>query len=176
MPDERLHNKENTDDVLQTEEVKFRIESKEDLIRHLVMNIQRTRKDASQDRGNRRNINASYESVMKDIDNIQAWVKEAYHFFKNTGSQAVSLSYASEWVLDNFYIINQAVRQIKEDLTAGFYHDLPKLADGQLRGYPRTYAIAKNTLAYQNLLFDSVAIEQIMIDLQKDIPLKIYEL
>jgi len=176
MPDDRLHNKANMHDALQPEEIEFHIESKEDLICHLVMNIQKIRKDASRGEGNKRNVNASYESVIKDLENIQAWLEEAYQSFKNTSSPNVSFSYVSEWVLDNFYIINQTVRQIKEELNTGFYHDLPKLDDGQFRGYPRIYVIAKNTLAYQDLLFDSVAIKQIMIDLQKDIPLKMAEI
>lgn len=176
MPDHRLHNKANMDDALQPEGIEFRIESKEDLIRHLVINIQKIRKDASQDRDDKRKVNTSYKSVIKDLSNIQDWLEEAYHFLKNASSPDVNLTYTSEWVLDNFYIINQTVRQIKEDLTAGFYHDLPKLDDDQLRGYPRIYTIAKNTLAYQNLLFDSVVFEQIMIGLQKDIPLKMAEI
>ena len=176
MSDDSLHNKLNKSDMLQSEETEFRIENKEDLVRHLVIHIQKERKETSQDKRNNRNLNIYYKSVMKDLSNIQAGIEGAYQSFKNTSSPDASLAYTSEWVLDNFYIINQAIRQIKEDLTIGFYRNLPKLIDGQFRGYPRIYTIAKNILAYQNLLFDSVVTEQIIIDLQKDIPLKIAEI
>lgn len=176
MSDGSLRNKLNKNDVLQSKEAEFRIENKEDLLRYLVIYIQKDRKETSQDKRNNRKLNISYRYLMKDLSNIQARIEEAYQYFKSTSSSDANLTYASEWVMDNFYIINQTARQIKEDLTSGFYHNLPKLADGQFRGYPRIYIIAKNILAYQNLLFDSVATEQIIIDLQKDIPLKIAEI
>ena len=39
MSDDSLHNKLNKSDMLQSEEAEFRIENKEDLVRHLVIHI-----------------------------------------------------------------------------------------------------------------------------------------
>ena len=36
-------------------------------------------------------------------------------------------SRAGEWMLDNFYIVKQTLRQIEEDLPAKFSQELPKL-------------------------------------------------
>jgi cyclic beta-1,2-glucan glucanotransferase len=44
---------------------------------------------------------------------------------------------AAEWFVDNFHIVDDALREIREDLPRGFYRQLPKLADGPLYGYPR---------------------------------------
>ncbi|GAB2927387.1 hypothetical protein [Rheinheimera gaetbuli] len=44
---------------------------------------------------------------------------------------------AAEWLLDNYHIVEQQIREIRDDLPAGYYRQLPKLADGPFRGYPR---------------------------------------
>ena len=53
-----------------------------------------------------------------------------------------SFSDAAEWMPDNFYLVQQTCRQLREDMPLGFYCQLPKLAAGPLEGYPRIYAIA----------------------------------
>ncbi|HUX34515.1 MAG TPA: hypothetical protein VMV51_11660, partial [Gemmatimonadaceae bacterium] len=37
---------------------------------------------------------------------------------------------AGEWLLDNFFIVDEQLRGIREDLPVGFYRELPALADG----------------------------------------------
>src|SRR5258706_14952850 len=37
------------------------------------------------------------------------------------------ISPAAEWLVDNFHIVEEQVREIREDLPKGYYHELPKL-------------------------------------------------
>ena len=41
-----------------------------------------------------------------------------------------TISPAAEWLVDNFHIVEEQLREIREDLPKGYYHELPKLADG----------------------------------------------
>ncbi|HSS50013.1 MAG TPA: hypothetical protein VLX28_13840, partial [Thermoanaerobaculia bacterium] len=34
---------------------------------------------------------------------------------------------AAEWLVDNFHLVEDQVREIREDLPSGFYRELPKL-------------------------------------------------
>ena len=54
------------------------------------------------------------------------------HFQTETDEQF--LSHAAEWLLDNFYLAQQSLRQIREDLPPSFYRQLPKLAAGPMHG------------------------------------------
>ena len=36
---------------------------------------------------------------------------------------------AAEWVLDNYHVVEEQIREIREDLPPGFYRQLPKLAE-----------------------------------------------
>ena len=43
---------------------------------------------------------------------------------------------AAEWLVDNFHIVDEQLREIREDLPRGFYRELPKLAERAPRGLP----------------------------------------
>ena len=64
--------------------------------------------------------------------------QECYKYFDETTKAQVSTSQTAEWLLDNFYVIEQAIRQIEEDLPADYYQRLPKTQ----AGWPRIYLVA----------------------------------
>ena len=39
---------------------------------------------------------------------------------------------AAEWLVDNFHIVDEQLREIREDLPLSYYRELPKLAGGHL--------------------------------------------
>lgn len=61
--------------------------------------------------------------------------QECYDYFEETNKAQVSTSQTSEWLMDNFYVIEQAVRQVEQDLPADFYRRLPKTRDGWARSH-----------------------------------------
>ncbi|MCK4449341.1 MAG: hypothetical protein KAX26_01990, partial [Anaerolineae bacterium] len=66
--------------------------------------------------------------------------RDAYQRFAESSEVQLALSYTAEWLLDNFYVVQQALRQVREDTPKGYYRRLPKLATSPLEGYPRIYA------------------------------------
>ncbi len=111
-----------------------------------------------------------------DLELYESWLAKAHRHFREASQQKVPLTYASEWVLDNYYIIRQALLQIKEDLPFSFYNELPKLIDGPLKDFPRIYAIARAILSHQHLLLDPVDLQTILIQFQERVPLTMGEL
>ena len=112
----------------------------------------------------------------RNLELYESWLAEAHRYFREASHREVSLSYASEWVLDNYYIIRQALQQIEEDLPSGFYKQLPKLTGGPLKDFPRIYAIARAVLSYQHLLLDPIDLQTILIQFQERVPLTMGEL
>ena len=47
---------------------------------------------------------------------------------------------SEDWLRDNHHVVQDQVREIRQDLPRKYYLELPKLADGPLAGYPRVYA------------------------------------
>ena len=55
---------------------------------------------------------------------------------------------AGEWLLDNFYLIEEQIRTAKRHLPKGYSRELPRLANGPSTGHPRVYDIALETVAH----------------------------
>lgn len=61
-----------------------------------------------------------------------------------------SVPAAAEWLLDNFYVIEEQVKSIRQDLNKDEYHRLPVLKSGLLKGYTRVYAIAMELVSHSD--------------------------
>ncbi len=49
---------------------------------------------------------------------------------------------SAEWLLDNFYVIEEQVKMMRKDMNKKSYRELPVLKKGHLKGYSRVLAIA----------------------------------
>ncbi|HEY0105264.1 MAG TPA: glucoamylase family protein [Rhizomicrobium sp.] len=83
---------------------------------------------------------------------------------------------AEEWLLDNFHVVDEQIREIKDDLPPGYYRLLPKLADGPLQGYPRVFGIAWAVIAHTDSAFDVQKLTRFVEAYQRVQPLTIGEL
>jgi cyclic beta-1,2-glucan synthetase len=83
---------------------------------------------------------------------------------------------AAEWLLDNFHVVDEQIREIKDDLPPGFYRRLPKLADGPLEGYPRVFGVAWALVAHTDSAFDIQKLTRFVDAYQRVQPLSIGEL
>ncbi len=53
-------------------------------------------------------------------------ITAAYNLFRRDGEK---LKDPSEWLLDNYYVIQRALEQVKEDIPFAFHRQLPLLHD-----------------------------------------------
>src|ERR1700689_3659207 len=83
---------------------------------------------------------------------------------------------AAEWLVDNFHVVEQQIREIRDDLPRGFYRQLPKLAEGPLEGYPRVFGIAWAFVAHTDSRFDPQMLCRFIQAYQRVQPLTIGEL
>ena len=83
---------------------------------------------------------------------------------------------AAEWLVDNFHIAEEQIREIRDDLPRGFYRQLPKLADGPLEGYPRVFGLAWAFVAHTDSLFEPQTLCRFVAAYQRVQPLTIGEL
>ena len=152
--------------------------SRMERIHGLVNNLVNLCQEAGQDKPGRalKAISKAHDIPGHDLALYESWLGEAHRYFREASHHEVSLSYASEWVLDNYYIIRQALLQIKQDLPSGFYKQFPRLTSGPLKDFPRVYAIARAVLSFQHLLLDPIELQTILVEFQERIPLTMGEL
>jgi len=101
---------------------------------------------------------------------------EAYQNIAQSAKSDDPITPAAEWMLDNFHIVEEQVREILDDLPPGFYRRLPKLAEGALAGYPRVFAIAWDLVAHTDSGFDVERLLRYVTAYQRVQPLTIGEL
>ncbi len=83
---------------------------------------------------------------------------------------------AEQWLVENFYIVEDQLREIRDDLPIGYYRRLPKLASGHLAGYPRVYGIAWAFVAHTDSRLDPHVLRRFINAYQRVQPLSMGEL
>ncbi len=87
-----------------------------------------------------------------------------------------AISPAAEWLVDNYHIVEEQLREIRQDLPKSYYHELPKLAEGELQGYPRIYAVALALITHTDSRLDTNTLRRFIAAYQTVAPLSIGEL
>ena len=93
-------------------------------------------------------------SLGSRLRNNEKVLLAAYRSIARAVDEGRSITPAAEWVLDNFHVIEEQIREIREDLPAGFYRQLPKLAEGPFAGFPRVFGIAWAYVAHTDSRFE----------------------
>ncbi len=79
---------------------------------------------------------------------------ESYRVLVQSVKDDQTITPAAEWLVDNYPIVDEQLREIHDDLPAGYYHELPKLTEGHLAGYPRVLGLAWAYIAHTDSRFD----------------------
>jgi len=103
-------------------------------------------------------------------------LEDAYRTLVEALREGRAISPAAEWLVDNYHIVEEQLREIREDLPKSYYHELPKLADGELEGYPRIYAVALALIAHTDSRLDTHTLQRFIASYQTVAPLSIGEL
>lgn len=116
------------------------------------------------------------KSLLPAVRANHAALVEAYQELVHTLEQGDAVPPAAEWIVDNFHIVDDQVREILQDLPEDYYRELPKLGEGALRDFPRVYAIALSLLAHTDSRLDPDTIRRFLLSFQEVDPLEIGEL
>ncbi len=101
---------------------------------------------------------------------------EAYQTLINSVHDDRAISPAAEWLIDNFHVVEEQLREIEEDLPEGYYRELPKLRKGEFAGYPRIYAVAVMIIAHTDSRLEAEMLARFLCAYQTVTPLAIGEL
>jgi len=91
-----------------------------------------------------------YPRLQSNIRSLRA----SYQALMSHSLDERDISPAAEWLFDNFHLIEDQLREIREGLPARYYRSLPVLQDAPLAGLPRVYGIAWAFVAHTDGAFD----------------------
>ena len=103
-------------------------------------------------------------------------LEEACSILADATSGERSASPAAEWLVDNFHVVQEQLRAIREDLPRDYYWELPKLAQGELAGFPRVYAVAVELIAHTDSRVDGETLKRFVRAYQESVVLSTGEL
>ena len=83
---------------------------------------------------------------------------------------------AGEWLLDNFYLVEEQIRTARRHLPRGYSRELPSLGEGASAGLPRVYDIALETIAHGDGRVDPDSLSRFVAAYQTVAPLRLGEL
>ena len=83
---------------------------------------------------------------------------------------------AGDWLLDNFYLIEEQIRTARRHLPKGYSRELPRLLDGASAGLPRVYDIALETISHSDGRIDPQSLSRFVAAYQTVAALKLGEL
>ncbi len=86
------------------------------------------------------------------------------------------LTPAGEWLLDNYYLIEEQIRTAKRHLPKNYSRELPRLSDGPSTGFPRVYDIALEAISHGDGRVDTESLSHFVASYQSVAPLTLGEL
>lgn len=102
------------------------------------------------------------------------FVKENYKFILETYrlldrhiKLGIKIHSAGEWILDNFYIIEETVKSIEKEMTLKKYTSMIGLSNGRYQGFARSYVLAEEIVAFTDCKIDREVIDLALKAYQK---------
>ena len=83
---------------------------------------------------------------------------------------------AGEWLLDNFYLIEEQIRLARRHLPKSYSRELPRLMNGPSAGLPRVYDIALETISHGDGRLDMDSLGSFVASYQTITTLRLGEL
>jgi cyclic beta-1,2-glucan synthetase len=107
---------------------------------------------------------------------VRRQIHDAYAVLTARLKQGKDPSPAEEWLLENSHVVEDQIREIEEDLPRGYLLELPRLALGKMRGYPRVYALCLDYLRHTDARLELATLSHFVESYQGVEPLTIGEL
>jgi len=103
-------------------------------------------------------------------------LNQAYDLITNAAQRNLRIAPAAEWLLDNFYLVEEQIRTTRQLLPKSYSGELPRLSNTKLAHYPRAYCIAIELISHTDGRVDAPAITGFIKAYQSVTPLKLGEL
>ena len=115
-------------------------------------------------------------SIIDRLNDNAAALLVAYRELCAAVAEGKTVTPAAEWLIDNYHLVEEQIRQTRADLPPGFYRQLPKLAEGPLAGHPRIFGLVWAHVAHTDSHFDPALLTDFVNEYQQVQPLEIGEL
>jgi hypothetical protein len=118
----------------------------------------------------------SADRLLPRLRENEAVLLEAYEAITRAVHENRRIAPAAEWLLDNFYLIEEQIRTTRRHLPRKYSRQLPQLATGPRAGFPRVYDLALELIQHVDGRVDAMSLAGFVEAYQAMTPLTLGEL
>ncbi len=127
-------------------------------------------------RGHRIHEHAQPDLLLARLKENEGLLDDASTLLTRMVHDEVRITPAGEWLLDNYYLIEEQIRTARRHLPKGYSRELPSLSTGASAGLPRVYDLAMEAIAHGDGRIDAEMLSRFVAAYQSVTPLKMGEL
>lgn len=116
------------------------------------------------------------DELLPRLDENQRVLNETYDLVTAAADQNRRIEPAAEWLLDNFYLVEEQIRAIRRLLPPSYSRELPRLANDTTASFPRVYDIALELISHVDGRIDADSLDSFIASYQSIETLKLGEL
>ena len=105
-----------------------------------------------------------------------AFITKVYQMLNEDLKLGISIHPAGEWILDNYYILEETVKSIQKELTLKKYTNFLGIQGGMYHGFARIYVLASEMIAYTDNRMDGNLLESLLKAYQRKKTLSMEEI
>jgi len=114
-------------------------------------------------------------SLLARLDQNERILRD-YNRATYAADQTRRVTHAAEWLLDNFYLIEEQIQMARRHLPLGYSRELPRLRNGPSAGLPRVYDIVLELISHVDAQIDAEPLRAFVAAYQTVSSLKMGEL
>jgi len=157
-------------DIDLSQEIPLRSEiyTRDELAKHAKILAERQRVVSLQTRTGEKLRNRFWENTK--------FLELAYFALAEAAKNKEMLTPGAEWLLDNFHVIREQVKDMRRLLPEKYYRRLPKLSDGPYKDFPRVYELALEYIGHTDAVVNEDLLSCFVGSFQESATLTIGEL
>lgn len=109
----------------------------------------------------------NYNFLFSRLHENYKFIFSVYKQLNDDTIKQISLCPASEWLLDNFYIIEEQYKDLRLNINNDFFKELKIIDKGPLKGYPRVFAISLELISHTDGRIDKAQFTEFIDSYQK---------
>ena len=113
--------------------------------------------------------------VLRLVESAAEEIASIYRVLVADARDDIPVAPAAEWLLDNYYLVQEQITLVSEDLPARYGSELSQLTDGPFSGYPRLMEAMAVLLAHTDSRLDEETLVGFCMAYQEASPLTIGE-
>jgi len=116
------------------------------------------------------------DQLLKRLSENETVLADDLHLLTTAVKEGRRITPAEEWLVDNFYLIEEQIRLAKRHLPKNYSQQLPRLGNGRSAGLPRVYDIALEIISHGDGRVDPDSLSRFIVAYQTVQYLKLGEL